>query len=136
MIIMVVRARKRSRKYLGTRTWGGGNKKNRRGSGSRGGVGKGGRKGKFTRLVKYEKSRIRSPGFRISNRNALDEISLTKISVFAEESKDQKPTLEFRGYKVLSNGSLSKPAIVKASAFSKKAEEKIKGAGGEAVKLE
>jgi len=36
---------------------------------------------------------------------------------------------------VLSDGILSKPVIVKAAAFSKLAEEKIKKAGGEAIKL-
>ena len=47
----------------------------------------------------------------------------------------EKPTVEKKGYKVLSSGMLTRPAVIKASAFSKKAEEKIKNAGGEAVKL-
>lgn len=132
---MVVRSKK-NRKYLGTRTWGWGNKKNRRGSGSRGGVGRGGKKSKFTYTVKYDKTRIRSPGFSSPRTIRLNEVNLNRISVFAEGSKDAKPTIELRGYKVLSNGNLAKPVVVKASAFSKKAEEKIKGAGGEAIKLE
>jgi large subunit ribosomal protein L15 len=49
---MVLRYEKKARRYLGTRRWGGGNIKNRRGSGSRGGVGRAGKKHKFTRIVK------------------------------------------------------------------------------------
>ncbi|MEM3839217.1 MAG: uL15m family ribosomal protein [Candidatus Micrarchaeaceae archaeon] len=132
---MVLRVKK-NRKYFGTRTWGWGNKKNRRGSGSRGGVGRGGRKSKWTRTVKYERERIHTPGFVPPRREKLREISLGRISSIARKAAGEKPTLEFNGYKVLSNGSLSKPVVIKATSFSAKAEEKIKQAGGEAVRLE
>ncbi len=132
---MVLRTKK-NRKFLGSRTWGWGNKKNNRGSGARGGVGRGGRKSKWTYTVKYDKERIHTPGFVMPRRVVLDEISLDKISDIAEEMKEEKPTVELRGYKVLSNGSLSKPAVIKAMGFTEKAMEKIKQAGGEAVKLE
>ncbi len=132
---MVMRVRK-NRKYLGSRTWGWGNKKNRRGSGVRGGVGRGGRKSKWTYTVKYDKERIHTPGFKPPRRVPLSEISLERISSMAQAMKEEKPTLDLRGYKVLSNGMLSKPAVIKATSFSAKAEEKIKQAGGEAVRLE
>ena len=40
-----------------------------------------------------------------------------------------------RNYKVLSRGEINVPVKISAKSFSKKAEEKIKAAGGEAVKL-
>ncbi len=132
---MVVRNQKRSRRYLGTRRWGAGNIKNRRGKGSRGGVGKSGKKHWFTYLVKYAPERIRQKGFSQWNKKDLKEIDLDKVSKLARNNDSQKPVIELRGYKVLGDGKLSKPATVKATAFSKSAEEKIKSAGGEAQKL-
>ncbi len=132
---MVIRIKKKGRKYLGTRRWGVGNIKNARGAGERGGVGLGGRKHNWTHIVKYEKERIRSKGFTQWEHVNLKEIDLDVLSKRAEEAKDAKPTIELRGYKVLSDGMLRKPAIIKAAGFSKKAMEKIKQAGGEAIKL-
>ncbi|HVA82925.1 MAG TPA: uL15m family ribosomal protein [Candidatus Aquilonibacter sp.] len=133
---MVVRIKKTSRKHLGQRRWGKGNIKNARGSGDRGGTGKSGAKHKWTRIVKYEKESIRKKGF--FNKNAsvkLEVIDIAMISNMARKSKDAKPTIELAGYKVLSDGVLEKAVTVKASNFSKQAEEKIKKAGGEAVKI-
>ncbi len=132
---MVLRYEKKSRKYLGARRWGAGNIKNRRGAGSRGGVGRGGRKHNFTHVVVYEPERIRKKGFSIWKAKELRETDLGKINAMARKSGDAKPTIELKGYKVLGDGVLEKPAIVKATAFSKLAEEKIKKAGGEAVKF-
>ena len=128
---MVLRPKKRSRKFLGARRWGAGNIKNRRGSGSRGGVGRAGKKHKFTRLVKYEKERLRKKGFAPWKPSKLSEINLDSVS----EAAAGRQELELAGYKVLGGGSISQPIKIKASAFSKKAEEKIKQAGGEAVRL-
>ncbi|MEM0094644.1 MAG: uL15m family ribosomal protein [Candidatus Micrarchaeaceae archaeon] len=132
---MVQRFRKRSRKYLGKRSWGAGNIKNNRGSGERGGVGKAGRKHKFTRIIVYERERLRKKGFYSWNRSNLREIDISEISKLANKSNDPKPTIELKGYKVLGDGFMEKPAIIKASGFSKRAAEKISGAGGEAVLL-
>ncbi len=132
---MVVRLKKKNRRYHGTRSWGAGNIKNRRGAGDRGGTGKGGRKNKFTYMVKYEPERIRKKGFAPWKPRKLKEIDLYGVSKLAKASSDEKPTIELKGYKVLSNGILEKSAIIKATAFSKKAQEKIKNAGGEAVPL-
>jgi large subunit ribosomal protein L15 len=128
---MVIRHEKRSRKYLGTRSWGAGNIKNRRGSGSRGGVGRAGKKHKFTRIVKYELDRLHHRGFAPWRKSKLNEINLDSVSKAAQG----KPELELYGYKVLGGGSITVPVKVKASGFSKKAAEKIKQAGGEAVRL-
>ena len=132
---MVLRRASKSRKLLGTRSWGAGNIKNRRGSGGRGGVGNAGRKSKFTRMVKYEKERVRSEGFTKWTTFKTKETTLESIMRSIRQSKEPKPTVELPGFKVLSNGRIDRAVIVKASGFSKKAAEKIKGAGGEAVKL-
>jgi len=63
----------------------------------------------------------------------LKEITLRSIDRIVSKSNDK--TLEFRNYKVLSNGILHKPVVIKASGFSESAIEKIKGAGGEAIKI-
>ncbi len=132
---MVLRNKKRSRKYLGSRRWGVGNIKNARGKGDRGGVGKGGVKHRFTYVVVYERDSIRKKGFPSKNKKYYKEIDLSLIQDMARKSKDQKPTFELKGYKVLSDGMLDKAVVIKASNFSKAAEEKIKKAGGEAVKI-
>ncbi|MDE1825481.1 MAG: uL15 family ribosomal protein [Candidatus Micrarchaeota archaeon] len=133
---MVIRIQKRTRKYLGARRWGAGNIKNARGAGDRGGTGKGGRKHKWTSIVKYAPERIRSKGFANKNPSlVLKETDIYSISNLANASEDAKPTVELKGYKVLSDGMLDKPVVVKAAAFSKAAQEKIKKAGGEAIKV-
>ena len=131
---MVQRNNKRSRKYLGSRRWGGGNIKSRRGKGSRGGVGKGGTKHKWSYTVVYARETIGKKGFKPWRPEKQLETDIRAISGMASTT-EPKPTIELRGYKVLSQGNISRPVIVKASGFSKKAEEKIRKAGGEAVKL-
>ncbi len=132
---MVLRSKKHNRKYLGMRSWGAGNIKNRRGAGDRGGVGRGGKKHKWTWTVKYDKESIGSHGFTRWGKTKLDEINLDKLSAQIMLSKDAKPAIVLPGYKVLSSGTLKKAALIKATAFSAKAAEKIKQAGGEAVTL-
>ncbi len=132
---MVVRSKKQNRKYLGRRSWGVGNIKNNRGAGSRGGVGAGGKKHKFTRAVVTGEGMLGKKGFTRWNSSKLKIISIENLSSRAMQSPEEKPTIELRGYKVLSSGTLLKTASVKASAFSKKAAEKIKQAGGETIVL-
>jgi len=130
---MVIRQEKKKRKYFGTRSWGAGNIKNRRGAGDRGGVGKGGRKHKFTSIVVYEKYNVGRKGFTQWGKKKLKETDLYGISKLAVKAEGNKPTVELRGYKVLGDGSIERPVIVKASGFSKMALEKIKKSGGEAI---
>jgi large subunit ribosomal protein L15 len=131
---MVLRVRKK-RKYFGTRRWGAGNIKNRRGSGDKGGVGRGGRKHKMTYLLVYERQSLAHKGFSPFRRKELKEIDLNSISKKIQESNEQRPVIELNGYKVLGDGRVERPVVVKASGFSKTAEKKIKDAGGEAIKL-
>ena len=132
---MVVRIKKKGRKYLGNRRWGAGNIKNRRGGGDRGGVGKAGRKHKQTYRVVYERAEMSHKGFYNYKKNPLNEINLGTVSKKVLQSSAEKPVIELPNFKVLSSGVLAKPAVIKASAFSKKAEEKIRQAGGEAIKI-
>jgi large subunit ribosomal protein L15 len=135
---MVVRKERRGRKYLGSRRWGVGNIKNARGSGDRGGVGKGGKKHKFTYLTAKAPELIGKKGFTPFGRKKLKDITLYELDrklmeMRKEGRQGEEVEIELRGYKVLSNGSISAKAIVKASAFSKKAKEKIEGAGGKTI---
>ncbi|MEM0201179.1 MAG: uL15 family ribosomal protein [Candidatus Micrarchaeaceae archaeon] len=132
---MVQRRSKKNRRNLGRRTWAAGNKKNNRGAGSRGGTGRAGRKHKWTRIVKYEKERIGKPGFTRWNASKLNVINLDLISEKIQKNKEESSSIELNGYKVLSDGSLNKPITIKANAFSKKAIEKIKKAGGDAITI-
>lgn len=132
---MVVRKEKKDRKYLGTRRWGAGNIKNARGKGDRGGVGKGGKKHKWTYVTAHAPETIKTVGFKPWRPQKLKEINLRIINSMILKSTDSKATIELKNYKVLSNGALSKPAIIKASGFSESAMEKIKSAGGEAIKI-
>jgi large subunit ribosomal protein L15 len=132
---MVVRREKTNRKYLGTRRWGKGNIKNARGKGDRGGVGKGGTKHKWTWVTAHAPETIRDVGFTPWHKVKMKEITLQRISKMLKDSKEAKSTLEFKNYKVLSNGTLIKPVTIKASGFSEGAMEKIKSAGGEAIKI-
>ncbi len=127
---MVVRLEKRKRKYFGTRRWGAGNIKNARGSGDRGGVGNAGaRKHKFSRMTAKTPWLIRRKGFTKWAQKRLETATLTQISAM----DPKEGSIELKGTKVLSNGTLAKPLKIRAAAFSKRAAEKIKGAGGEAL---
>ena len=133
---MVVRRRKKIGGLRGTRHCGGGNIKNRRNKGSRGGKGyAGSHKHRWTYIVKYEPDHFSTKGFVSLSKKCLPVISLGRISEMAESGKlgkGEKLALDFEG-KVLGGGSLSKAVSVKALCFSKSAEEKIKQAGGEAI---
>jgi large subunit ribosomal protein L15 len=131
---MVLRIKKK-RKYFGTRSWGVGNIKHARGAGSRGGVGKGGRKHKMSHLLVYERESLERKGFVSRNTKKLEIISLSQVSKRLDTLQGEKPVLELKGFKVLGGGKLLKPAVLKAQSFSASAEAKIKEAGGEAVRL-
>ncbi len=134
---MVLRIKKKSRKYLGNRTWGAGNIKNNRGAGDRGGVGKAGRGHKWTHIIVYERDRIGKRGFYRSRRQdkILMSINLGQIAERLKKEKGARQEIELSGYKVLGSGSLPSPIVIKASGFSKSAVEKITKIGGKAIVL-
>lgn len=133
---MAKRKSGQKKKYLGKRSFGRGNTKNRRGSGNRGGRGKAGiSKHKWTWAAKNNKEYFGNLGFsRPVKKKEVPVIHVYELNQKAarNELKETggKFSFEFRG-KVLGTGKLSFPISVKASKWSKKAEEKIKAAGGE-----
>ncbi len=123
---MVVRKEKRNRKYFGSRHWGLGNIKNGRGSGDRGGVGKGAVKPRWTWTTAKHPELIGKRGFHRWGQKESKWIDLYAINNMLE--KEKKEILDLKGYKVLSRGELNFKVKIKASGFSKKAMEKIKAA--------
>jgi large subunit ribosomal protein L15 len=125
------RKRKKSRKYLGSRTWGAGNTKNRRGKGNRGGKGMAGSfKQRYTLITAIGKEKIQKlkKGF-ASKTKKLKFLNLFEVEKLGKEKNE----IDLKGYKILGNGELKRPLTIYASAFSKGALEKIKKAGGKAI---
>ncbi len=122
---------------MGTRSWGGGNVKKRRGAGNRGGRGAaGGQKQNWTYTVKHTPKRFGRHGFHSIHKRSIDVINLSDIEERIASGKlkqvNGKYEFDFKG-KVLGGGNLSQPVRITAEGFSKSAEEKIKKSGGEAV---
>ncbi len=133
-----IKSRKRKR-YLGNRSFGGGNAKNRRGKGNRGGVGRAGfHKHKWLHTIKFEGTSQRErgdKGFFNPTRKTVNEISLKQLEekIAAGEFKPDAQgvySINLEGFKVLSSGRVTVKLAVRASGFSKKAVEKITAAGG------
>nr|AJS11819.1 50S ribosomal protein L15P [uncultured archaeon] len=135
---MTVRKRKKKHRMRGNRTHGGGNTKNRRGSGVRGGRGRaGGHKHKFSTYMHDfgVKKRLKPKTLKQKALN-LEELE-RRIPEWIEEKKasreangviiDGKKTGFF---KILSEGSINEKIILKNLKASKKAAEKIQKAGG------
>lgn len=122
------RHKKKVNRQRGKRTHGGGFSKKRRGTGSR----MTHRRTYTTNIAhvrKYEPERLAQKGF-TSRMQRYDVINLDDVEKIAKGNEANLP-----GYKILGGGRASKPIKIKASAFSKKAIDKIKKIGGEAVLL-
>lgn len=135
---MVVRKKRKVRKFRGKRSYGYGSHKKHRGGGSRGGRGKAGmHKHKWSYTVKYEPDHFGKRGFKHPPGAAkrVKAINLKYLEALAGGKK--KLDLSKLGYnKVLGNGNISSALEVTAEAFSKKAIEKIEAAGGKVVIFE
>lgn len=139
VILMARRKEKRAKKYRGHRTHGAGNVKNRRGSGNRGGVGGAGlNKHRKTWMVKFDPRHFGNYGFVNPVKRGVQTMNVFEIDNLARkgglEKKDGKLSLSFGG-KILGAGEISVPVSVKAGGWSKKAEDKIKKAGGSIDRL-
>ena len=137
---MQKRTKKQKSSFLGHRSFGRGNVKNRRGSGNRGGRGKAGRhKHKFTWVTAYEPDYFGKYGFARQNKKTMPALNLYEIDRKAQlnklEKKNGKFYFEFHG-KVLGSGMLTFPITIKALAWSKNVLEKVKKVNGEILKLE
>ena len=138
---MTKRKESQKRGYLGHRTHGRGNCKNRRGSGNRGGRGNAGLcKHKGTWAAKYAPGYFGKVGFtRPSAKVSVKVAHLYDINQKALgnqlEKKGGKFHFDFDG-KVLATGSVTVPLVIRAASWSKNVEKKLGEAGGEISKLE
>lgn len=126
--------RKKRVKMRGSHTHGWGHKKKHRGKGSKGGAGGAG-------IKKHRKHQLWKSGRRTGKRGfkslakrgltpAARTINLNQLAGMEGKELDMRKL----GYeKVLGWGEIGRPVTVKAESFSRKAEEKIKKAGGKAV---
>ncbi len=130
----MVRDKKKTGKFRGTRSQGKGNVKNRSGSGGRGGCGKSGRKKqKKSWVTKYEPDYFGKHGFsRIKKTdNAINLYEIERKIINGEISKKgEKYYYEFSG-KILGSGFINYPVEIKAKSWSKKAQDKVKKLSGE-----
>lgn len=134
------RYKKKKLKYRGKRTHGGGNVKNRRGAGNRGGKGRAG-------IWKHKFSSVTAAGIEIGKRGfsrekikrEIETINVGEIERYAisgELKKENNMYVFDFGGKVLGAGTLSLPVLVRAKCFSKKAEKKVLDAGGKVERIE
>jgi large subunit ribosomal protein L15 len=136
---MTKRKGRQKRAYLGHRTHGRGNVKNRRGSGNRGGHGMAGIcKHKGSWASKYAKDYFGKSGFVRPVHETIDVINLYEINQKAVtnqlEKKGGKYHFDFNG-KVLATGVVTVPLSIHASCWSKNVEKKLSESGGEISKL-
>ena len=137
---MVVKRRRKKNKLRGQRTHGGGGTKNRRGAGSRGGVGRAGsQKHKFSKY--YLTFGIKKT---LKHKNKAITINVEEIQNRIEEwlakgkVQNENGVIVIDGRnlgfgKVLGRGTITKKVRIENVVFTTKAEEKITGAGGQIV---
>jgi len=141
---MTVRKRSKRSRARGSWTHGGGHKKKRRGAGSRGGRGRGGfgKRGQHMMPTAQTQGEVLGKqGFiRHGQRKKIKKINLDDLKRLIEEGKvkgGEVIDLGALGYnKLLGSGKINLKLQVKVDYVSKKAEEKIKTAGGEILKSE
>ncbi len=146
----MLRKSKKTRKQRGSRTHGWGAGKKHRGSGHRGGVGLSGsgKRGQHSVLLRHAQGRfLGKRGIRQRHAKRIQYgLSLSKVEqnldnwlarglVKKERDIYIIDAKSLGADKITSAGKLTKKMKITASAFSKSAEEKIKQAGGEAIKL-
>ncbi len=146
---MVVRTKKKVRKFRGHRTYGYGSHKKHRGKGSRGGRGMAGmHKQKWSYTVKYDPEHFGKKGFKriAAVSEEIKAINLKELDQMAENLVEKKLAEKTEGkikinvlklgyQKVLGSGRITRPLIIEAKYFSKDAIKKLEKANGEAVKI-
>jgi len=131
---MARRNKSKKRKFLGSRSYGGGNAKNRRGKGNRGGVGRAGwHKHNWLRTIKLGEHKPSGSGFH-SRFFKPATMTLENIVANAErgvyEKKDNTFSINAVGSKVVGSIDVLLPLNITAYSFSKNAKQKIEEAGG------
>lgn len=149
---MVVRRRPKARKLLGSRTWGGGSAKKRKGAGHRGGKGWAGsgkkKKTKWTWVVKYCPDYFGSRGFKrpqnqvfnpvVVNLDQVEELVEKHSGLVVGRDEENRMIVDLSKLgvdKVLGRGKIGTAMVVKAPTFSEKAKQKLEAMGGKAVSL-
>jgi large subunit ribosomal protein L15 len=142
-MLMTRRKERQKKGYLGHRSHGRGNVKNRRGSGNRGGRGMAGiDKHKWSWAMVNAPNYFGKYGFKRPHgavRKRMPVIHLFDINQQALnnrlEKKEGRFHIDFKG-KVLATGNVTVPLSVRAEAWSRNVEKKIMDAGGQIAKLE
>ena len=146
---MVVRRKKKSRYYRGSRTHGWGRVGQHRRSGRKGGRGMAGyHKHKWSWTIKYAPDLFGKHGFtrhpsivpawRIINVGRLDEMVdelLVKGLARIEEGKVHVDITQLGFNKLGGTGRVTRPLVVKTVEATEKAVEKVRTAGGEVITL-
>jgi len=136
---MVVRRCRKRKKYLGNRTRGAGDTKNRRGAGSKGGKGNVGRwkhkKASFQHLVGTKVTQKAKSTYSVITlfdiNNYVDKLLSTGKMKADNVVLDFKEDKFLKKYdKVLGKGNINYKVVFKNVKVSKGVEEKIKGKGG------
>lgn len=134
-MLMTKRKEGQKKGYLGHRSHGRGNVKNRRGSGNRGGRGMAGiDKHRWSWAVKnvrgcyFGKNGFTRPVGKDVKVAHLYDIN-QKALLNQLEKKEGRYVFEFDG-KILATGSVTAPLAIKAASWSRNVEEKVKAAGG------
>lgn len=136
---MVIRSERKRKSYLGNRTRGAGDTKNRRGAGCKGGKGRAGKwKHKKVKYAAEIGTKIRQTAR--SNDKTISLFSLNSyvngllINKIVKEDKivlDFKDNKDLNDYaKVVGNGNIDYKVNLKNVKFSKSAEDKVKARGG------
>jgi len=138
---MSKRQESQKRGYLGHRSHGRGNVKNRRGSGNRGGRGMAGvDKHKWSWATKhFGGTYFGKVGFTRPSAHAQVRVAhlydINQKAVLNKlEKKEGKYVFEFDG-KILATGSVTVPLSIRAASWSRNVEEKLKAAGGAISRL-
>lgn len=131
-------SRKKVARQRGHRTHGWGSQKKHRGGGSRGGRGRGGVADQKKIWLWKRGKKLGKRGFKSLEQRGLRksgcEINLRDIEGMAGDSKEIN-LLEHGYERVLGTGEIRKPLKITARHFSARAEEKIRKAKGEAVRV-
>ncbi len=132
---MTRRLKSKTRKYAGNRTFGGGNTKNRRGKGSKGGRGRAGyHKHKWLRTAKYELA-ILAKNHKGFNANSLKQkvVTIEQLNRLIRKSGSKELNFMFPNAKIIGSTPLDGKATITAALFTKGARESITKAGGTMV---
>ena len=139
---MATRLRK-TRKLRGSRTHGWGQVAQHRASGHKGGVGISGQlKHHFSSMLKYDPDHFGHDSTNPPHRNIAKKWASVRdlddlfTSFGTKENEKKVIDLNTKGYdKLLGGGKIANAYTVKVRQFTKSAEEKIKQAGGEVLKV-